>query len=102
MARNCRLVALEAFAAGIPVIGWKLGGINEIVQDGVNGILIQPDSVVHWVETLQRVAEDAKLRAHLKDGVRPPRTSVEVAREMSALYELLLRSRPAHQPTHNS
>jgi glycosyltransferase involved in cell wall biosynthesis len=96
------LVALEAFAAGIPVIGWKLGGLNEIVQDGVNGLLIQPGSVVHWVETLQRVAEDAQLRAQLKAGVRPPRTSVEVAREMFALYESLLRSRPPRQSTHRS
>jgi glycosyltransferase involved in cell wall biosynthesis len=96
------LVALEAFAAGVPVIGWKLGGINEIVQDGVNGLLIQPDSIAHWVETLQRVAGDPNLRAQLKDGVRPPRTSVEVAHEMLALYESLLRSRPPHQPANPS
>jgi glycosyltransferase involved in cell wall biosynthesis len=92
------LVALEAFAAGIPVIGWKLGGINEIVQDGVNGLLIEPDSVVRWAETLRRVAEDAKLRAKLKAGVRPPRTSIEVAREMLTLYESLVHSQPSHLP----
>ncbi len=84
------LVALEAFAAGIPVIGWKRGGLNEIVQHGVNGLLIEPGTVVGWIETLRRVAEDANLRAQLKDGVRPPRTSVEVAREMLTLYESLL------------
>ncbi len=96
------LVALEAFAAGIPVIGWKLGGINEIVQHGVNGLLIEPDSVERWAETLRRVAKDADLRAQLKAGVRPPRTSVEVAREMLALYDSLLESRPARCPEHAS
>jgi glycosyltransferase involved in cell wall biosynthesis len=96
------LVALEAFAAGIPVIGWKLGGINEIVQDGVNGLLIEPDSVERWAETLRRAAEDARLRAQLKAGVRPPRTSVEVAREMLALYQSLLGSQQARQPVHAS
>ena len=84
------LVALEAFAAGIPVIGWERGGLNEIVQHGVNGLLIEPGAVVGWVETLRRVARDANLRAQLKDGVRPPRTGVEVAREMLAIYESLL------------
>lgn len=84
------LVALEAFAAGIPVIGWKRGGLNEIVQHGVNGLLIETGSITHWVETLQRIAEDADLRAQLKAGVRPPRTGAEVAREMLALYESLL------------
>jgi glycosyltransferase involved in cell wall biosynthesis len=96
------LVALEAFAAGIPVIGWKLGGINEIVQHGVNGLLIEPDSDVRWAEALRRVSEDANLRAQLKAGVRPPRTSVEVAREMLALYESLLGSRSVRQPAHAS
>ncbi len=94
------LVALEAFAAGIPVIGWKLGGINEIVQHGVNGLLIEPNSVARWAETLQRVAEDAKLRAHLKAGVRPPRTSVEVAREMLRLYESLLARKSTRRVEH--
>jgi glycosyltransferase involved in cell wall biosynthesis len=90
------LVALEAFAAGIPVIGWNRGGISEIVQHGVNGLLIEPHSSAGWEETLCRVAEDATLRARLKDGVRPPRTGVEVAREMLVLYEALLarKSRP--------
>ncbi len=96
------LVALEALAAGIPVIGWKLGGINEIVQHGVNGLLIEPDSVVRWAETLRRVAEDAELRAQLKAGVRPPRTSLDVAQEMLALYQSLLESSPAPQTEHAS
>jgi glycosyltransferase involved in cell wall biosynthesis len=84
------MVVLEAFAAGVPVIGWKLGGITEIVRDGIDGLLIEPGSFVRWTETLQRVAQDAKLRAQLKAGVRPPRTSIAVAREMLALYESFL------------
>jgi glycosyltransferase involved in cell wall biosynthesis len=94
------LVALEAFAAGIPVIGWKLGGIAEIVRDGVDGLLIEPGPIVRWAEILRRVTEDARLRAQLKAGVRPPRTSVQVASEMLALYESLLESRPARQTVH--
>jgi glycosyltransferase involved in cell wall biosynthesis len=86
------LVALEAFAAGVPVIGWRLGGIAEIVRHGVDGLLIEPGPIVRWAETLLRVAEEPKLRAQLKAGVRPPRTSMEVAREMLALYETLLAS----------
>jgi glycosyltransferase involved in cell wall biosynthesis len=86
------LVALEAFAAGIPVIGWNVGGISETVRHGVDGYLIEPGPIEHWAEALRRVTEDAKLRAQLKAGVRPPRSSVDVAREMLALYSSLLRS----------
>jgi glycosyltransferase involved in cell wall biosynthesis len=39
------LVAIEAMAAGRPVIAAKHGGLREIVVDGVTGILIEPGSV---------------------------------------------------------
>lgn len=94
------MVVLEAFAAGVPVIGWKLGGIAEIVRHGVDGLLIEPGPIVRWAETLRCLAEDAKLRAQLKSGVRPPRSSVEVAREMLALYDTLLPSSPTRQTVH--
>ena len=65
------MVVLEAFAAGIPVIGWKLGGIAEIVRPGVDGLLIEPGSIVGWAEALRRVADDPELRGQLKAGVPP-------------------------------
>lgn len=38
------LIFLEAMAWGKPVIGCKIGGVPEIVEDGKDGILIQPDN----------------------------------------------------------
>ena len=86
------LVALEAFAAGIPVIGWNIGGIGEIVRHGKDGYLIEPGPVERWADALRCVTEDTKLRAQLKAGVRPPRNSMDVAREMLTLYKSLLHA----------
>jgi glycosyltransferase involved in cell wall biosynthesis len=84
------LVALEAFAAGVPVIGWSIGGTSELVQNEVNGILIEPGPATAWTKALRRLANDAGLLARLKEGVQPPRNSSVVAQEMKALYEEIL------------
>jgi len=42
-------VAVEALACGVPVIAYRRGGPAEIVQDGVTGYLVEPDSVAGLV-----------------------------------------------------
>src|SRR4030042_586656 len=39
---NAPLSILEAFAYGKPVIGARIGGIPEMIEDGVNGFLFEP------------------------------------------------------------
>lgn len=39
---NCPMTILEAFAYGKPVIGSRLGGITELITDGMDGLLIEP------------------------------------------------------------
>jgi glycosyltransferase involved in cell wall biosynthesis len=85
------MVVLEAFAAGIPVLGSNLGGISELVHSGINGLLVEAGSVERWADALRRLAEDPKLRLELKAGVGPPRSSLDVAQDMLALYNSILR-----------
>jgi glycosyltransferase involved in cell wall biosynthesis len=80
------MVVLEAFAAGIPVIGSRLGGIEEQVQHEVDGLLVEPASVPAWAEALRRISHSPALLAHLRAGVRPPRTMMRAADEINAVY----------------
>jgi glycosyltransferase involved in cell wall biosynthesis len=96
------LVVLEAFAAGVPVVGSSLGGLRDKIVDGVNGLLVTPHgSVAAWGRTLDRLAEQPDLVARLKTGIVAPRTADAVARDMQAVYDdvvLELARRPAARP----
>lgn len=86
------LVVLEAFAAGIPVVGSNLGGVAEWVEHGVNGLLVEADATVAWGRALHRLARDRTLLERLTAQVQPPRTMDSVAQEMLGLYRSLLTS----------
>ena len=90
------LVVLEAFAAGVPVIGSALGGIAEKVRNGVDGWLVSPhDSVEAWREILARCASDRTLLTGLRERIVPPRSLDDAAHEMRRLYGEVLAERAA-------
>jgi glycosyltransferase involved in cell wall biosynthesis len=80
------LVVLEAFAAGIPVIGSDLGGIAEWVRHEKNGLLVEANNIQAWSDALRRCAVDRQLLARLREGIAPPRSMADVAQEMAQLY----------------
>jgi glycosyltransferase involved in cell wall biosynthesis len=88
------LVALESFAAGTPVLGTRLGGIAELVTDGVDGILVAPDDPAAWSLTIAELTGNPDRVSRLRAGVRAPRTMDDVAGEMAALYGAMLDDDP--------
>lgn len=84
------LVMLEAFAAGIPVIGSDVGAINEHIQHGHNGLLVRHNSVEQWTETIRSVIDDTSIHSRLKINVTPPRSMEEVAEDMGRIYNQLI------------
>jgi glycosyltransferase involved in cell wall biosynthesis len=81
------LVVLEAFAAGTPVIGSRLGGIAELVTDGVDGVLVAPADVAAWANAIGDLAASADRVRTLRAGVKTPRQMTVVAQEMWKVYE---------------
>ena len=52
------IVILEAQAAGIPVIGTKVGGILDLIKDGQTGILVEPGNPEDISRAISRVYAD--------------------------------------------
>lgn len=49
---------LEAYAAGVPVLASRLGGIPEVVEHEVSGLLLPPDHPASWAEAASRLMTD--------------------------------------------
>ena len=65
------LSALEAMACGVPVVSSNVGGLPEVVVDGVTGFLHPPDEVSQMAESAIRILSDPELHARMAaDGVR--------------------------------
>lgn len=58
---------VEALAVGCPVIATAVGGVPEVVKDGVNGLLVQPGDPAALGAAILRFFEDDALRARLRD-----------------------------------
>ena len=64
------LVLLEAMAAGCPVVGADRGGIPDIVSDGENGCLYDPDQPHSLTAAVKRLLGESQTRGSLRQAAR--------------------------------
>jgi glycosyltransferase involved in cell wall biosynthesis len=64
------LKPLEAMALGKAVLGSNVGGIRELIEPEVNGLLFEPDEVDDFCQQASRLLHDAELRSRLGRSAR--------------------------------
>jgi glycosyltransferase involved in cell wall biosynthesis len=83
---------VEALAAGTPVLATDVGGVAEVVRDGVNGLLVPPGDRAALVAAIRRLAGDpvlcARLRAEAAPSVGSYAPDVLLARVEQVLQEV--------------
>jgi glycosyltransferase involved in cell wall biosynthesis len=77
-------VLVEAMASGVPVVATRISGIPELIEDGVDGLLVEPGDSEGLAAAIRRVFEDPALAARL---------SVAGRQKVELLFDLRLNSR---------
>ncbi|MDP3985766.1 MAG: glycosyltransferase family 4 protein [bacterium] len=64
------IVFLEAASYGMPVVSGRGGGVDEVVENGVTGISVDPASKEELVAAIRQLLRDAELRKQLGEAGR--------------------------------
>lgn len=81
------LSVIEAMAAGLPVVGIASPGIEDTVQEEVNGLLAQEADLAAYTGKMVRLAMDGELRARLSAGARETARQYAIERTGALVLE---------------
>ncbi|MFF1908079.1 glycosyltransferase [Kitasatospora sp. NPDC058218] len=85
---------MEAMTSGLPAVVTRVGGMPEVLDDGDQGLLVEPGDPAALAAALGRLADDRELRERLGAAARERAARFDVAgaqRAVEAVYEQVLR-----------
>jgi glycosyltransferase involved in cell wall biosynthesis len=95
---NCPMALLEAMAAGVPVAAARVGGIPDIIEEDVTGVLFDPRNPGDMRRCLQNIMDNSTRREKMAEVARQRmaqrHSPAVVAAGHLAIYRELLQARP--------
>jgi L-malate glycosyltransferase len=95
------LAAVEAMAAGVPVVATDVGGSPEVVRDGVTGLIVPPEDPASLARALISLLGNPPLRARLAERADHAATELDLpafAARLEAAYRAVLADRIRRGP----
>lgn len=82
------LIIIESFKHGTPVLGSRIGGIQEIIEDGYNGFLFEPGNVLELRKKLKYLIESPSELTKLEAGAFQGVHNYDLNTHVSKLEEI--------------
>jgi len=89
---------MEATSMGMPIVATSVGGVPQVVTDGVEGLVVPPGDPVSLADAVQRVVADPALRTRLGRASREKSAMFDVSgasREIEGIYRDVTAGRRA-------
>ena len=84
-------VGIEAQSVGLPVVVSSDAGLREVVEDGISGLVVDPDDFEAWVDSVRRVLDDVKLARKLSEEGQHAAARLTVASHADAIEAIYKR-----------
>lgn len=84
------LTIREGFLSGVAVVASRLGAMAEAIEDGVTGLLVEPDDPEDLARALRRLQDDSALRQQLAAAKKPVDDTDTMVARFLALYDRAL------------
>ncbi|WP_044896093.1 glycosyltransferase family 4 protein [Bacillus alveayuensis] len=82
------LVALESISCKTPVIASKIGGVKEIIDDGINGFLVEPDNASAFIEKTKELLDNEEIYNYLISNCEDKAKDQDINKQVKRIYNL--------------
>lgn len=92
------IAIIEAMAAGVPVVGTRIGAVPDLVRDGIEGRVVEPGDVEALADALAELVGDPQRRAAMSTAIRhraaTAHSLTQLSVRLAGLYREVLGSSP--------
>jgi glycosyltransferase involved in cell wall biosynthesis len=92
------VAVIESMTAGIPVVSTDVGGVRELIDDGIQGFIVPPNDPVSLADRIEELIEDDKLRKEFGKAatrkVYPYHDYRRLIDDMEELYSAIVNGQP--------